>query len=237
MITSSSEPVTSSSPSNPSDRQPSKRSTPNTGVWRVVGPIFSARTWSATWFLAGTLFVGLWWFVLVTVLVVFGLATLVLAVGVPVLVAGIAVARAAVASERQRVGAIGFELPAVARFDRHTGGGWTRLRADLSDPATYRSLAHVLMLFVLGPIWFSLTVTAWAVPLSLIATPLMLAVGFEPSASAEAWDWEITIDSMTQAGIIAAVGVVLLPITPRLIAAMAGAHGRIVEGFVKGAGR
>ena len=226
MAMQSSEPVSTSLPS------PSPSSTSSTGVERVIGPIVAARTWSATWFLVSTLFVGVWWFTLVALLLVVGLGTLILVVGAPVLAAGIGLARAAADSERRRTRAIGLSLPVAARSERLTGHGWARLRAELSHPDTYRGLTFVFLLLVLGPIWFSLTVVAWTVPLSLITTPLMLAVGFEPSASSEAGGWEITIDTMTQAGIVAAVGVLLLPLAPRFVSALAGAHRRIAEGFL-----
>ncbi len=222
---------------------PSSRQSPHTPLpsrpTGLIGPIFSARTWSDTWFLASTLFVGLWWFVLVTVLLVFGLATLVVAVGVPVLIVGFAAARAAADSERRRLETIRVHLPAAPPGPeaRPTGGGgWTRLRSELSDARNHRSLAYVGLLLVLGPIWFSLTVTAWTVPLSLIATPLMVAAGFEPSASSAAGGWEITIDTMSQAGAVAAVGVLLLPLAPRIIAAMARSHARIAERFLMPSG-
>ena len=198
-------------------------------LMRVLQPIVSPETWSATRFLVATFFVGAWWFVAVVTLLVAGIATLIVAVGVPLLATGLSVARSAAVSERRRVRAVGVELAPPAPAAAPAGGGWKRLRSELDDPMTPRNLAHILALLTLGPIWFSLVVVAWAVPLSFLATPVMVAAGFEPTASSEAGGWEIVIDSMSEAGVIAAVGALLLPVAPRAIMAMARAHGRVAE--------
>jgi signal transduction histidine kinase len=44
----------------------------------------------------------------------------------------------------------------------------------LADPATYRRLLYVVSALVLGPIWFTALVTAWALCLGLIITPFVI---------------------------------------------------------------
>ena len=205
------------------------RGTPPNPVRRILDPLVAPDTWAATWFLLSTLFVGVWWFTLVTLLAVVGFATLILAIGVPLLLAAIAVARTAADLERGRVRTIGVDLPTPERRGRGSTGGWARLRRDLGDPDTHRSLGYVLLLLVLGPIWFSLTVTAWSIPLSLLATPIMVGLGFHPTASSEAGGWEIVIGDMTQALSVAALGAVLLPLAPRIVCRVARAHAGLAE--------
>lgn len=209
------------------------RGGPSNPMWRLLAPIVAAETWSATWFLVSTLFVGLWWFTVVAVVAVLGFATLVLGIGVPLLVASIALARAAADSERRRLATIGVELPRSGPADRPPARGWARLRSELRDPTTFRTVGHVLLLIVLGPIWFSLAVSTWSVPLSLLATPLLVGAGFHPTASSEAGGWEIAVDDMTAAGIAAALGAVLLPLAPRIIGGLARTHaglaGRLLD--------
>lgn len=192
-------------------------------------PLVASETWSATGFLLASLFVGTWWFALVLLVGVAGLATLIIGVGVPLLAATAAVARSGADLERGRVAAIGVDLPT----DHHRPpGGLGRaalLRWELGNKQTGRNLGYLLLLFLLGPIWFSLTVVAWTVPLSFVATPLMLALGFEPTASSVAGGWEISIDSMPVAVLIAAAGAVMLPLAPRLVMAMARSQGRMAE--------
>lgn len=199
---------------------------------RVVNPIVSRETWTATGFLLATLFVGVWWFLIVTLLAIAGFASLVLVVGVPLVIAAAAVARGAAALERERLATIDVDLDPVVEGPPADLAGWARLRWELANPATYRNVAYIFLAFILGPVWFSLTIVCWSVPISFIATPLLVAIGFEPTASSQAGDWEIAIDSMGQASAIAAAGLVLLPAAPRFIAAMARAHGRIARGLL-----
>lgn len=196
---------------------------------RVLKPIISQETWSATGFLLSTLFVGVWWFIIVTLVIVVGFTTVILGIGIPLLALACTLARTAADAERRRLRAIGVDLSAGVRRPQAEQSGWSRLRSDLRDPETYRNLAYVWLLLVLGPIWFSLTVVAWTVPLSFLLTPALVAVGFEPTASSEAGNWEIVIDTWPQAGAVAAVGAMLVPLAPRMVAKMARAHGRFSE--------
>ncbi|MCP5033573.1 MAG: hypothetical protein GY939_17370 [Actinomycetia bacterium] len=199
---------------------------------RVLAPIFSSETWSATGFLLATLLVGVWWLVITVVLVAVGFATLVLAIGVPILAAVAAVLRTAARSERGRLRAVGIDVAGQDPERRGNATGWERLIGESKDPTNYRRLTFFLLMVPVGSAWLSLTIVAWVVPLALLSTPAMLALGYEPTASSEAGEWEIRTDSMTQAGIIATVGMILLPLAPRIVRRMVGLHGRLANALL-----
>ena len=198
--------------------------------YSMVRSIVSRHTWKTTAFLLSTLFVGIWWFAVTIVLLVTGLATAIILIGIPILVFGFRAIRGGALTERWRVGSmLGVDIDEPRRRHAH-GMGWVeRLRHDASDPDSWKSLAYLWLLLPLGSIWFSLTMVAWAVPLSFLATPLLLLAGIEPTAGSAAGGWEYRISTMPQALAVAAVGVVLLPLVPLVIRAMGRAHAGVAS--------
>ncbi len=61
---------------------------------------------------------------------------------------------------------------------------------------------------------FTVTITVWAVPLSLLAMPVLLAVGIEPTARIASRDWELAITTWGPAIICAVVGLLLVVPVP-----------------------
>ncbi len=135
-------------------------------------------------------------------------------------------------TERGRLRAAGLTVPEPV--DRRTSAGtnWSGLQAELRDPGTARRLLYAVLALPVGVATFTIAAVAWLVPLSFIVTPFLVAIGIEPTASSEAGDWEITIDTLTTANAIAVAGLLLLPVAPRIVRATLGWHARLIGGLL-----
>jgi hypothetical protein len=164
-----------------------------------------------------------------------GVGTLPIWLGLPILVATLAAARGFAALERRQVAAVtGRPLPAPAYLSRE-GGGVARA---LSDPQSWRDLAHALVSFPLRVITFCLAVT-WT-------------VGGVGELLYATWSWPIPrdegedglLDLMfgidSRAADIAfntAIGVVLLATAPPVIRALAAAQTGLARALLGGGQR
>ena len=102
----------------------------------------------------------------------------------------------------------------------------------LGDPATWRDLLYLFLLFPLGIVWFTLLVIVFSLPLALIATPLTIR-WWEPfSFASEGWRW-LVIDTTGEALVAAAIGVFLLFLVPAVVKGMAAIHGAIASALLE----
>lgn len=174
----------------------------------------------------------MFWFAATISLVVSGAATLIIVVGIPLAMAAVRTIRAGGRSERRRVGRyLGVDILEPVETAPSEGG--LRGVADAARHTdTRRTLFYLIALLPYGVVWASIAVVAWAVPLGLLSTPALLAAGFEPTASSAAGGWEVVIDTMPQAWMIAALGAALLPLTPRVIRHTANAAARFATAWL-----
>lgn len=199
---------------------------------RLFGPITSHETWAATGFLLSSLALGIFWFTVTVTLLVTGAATLVAVIGIPISLAAWRLVRAGAAGERRRVGrGLGVAIAEPPSVDGQSTG-WQRLSRETSDPTNRRSAGYLVGLLPYGVLGFATTVAAWVVPLGLLSTPILVAIGINPAASSQSAGWEIVIDSMPQALWIAVAGAVLLPVAPRVIRRVADAHVRFARNWL-----
>ncbi len=177
-------------------------------------------------YLLATLPVGLFWFLSLWVLLAVGLSLAVLWIGLPILRLALGAVRIGADGERRFVKwGLGVSVPVPPRADTGEARWWS---ARLADPATWREAIYLMLLLPLGVVWFSLVTIALAVPLTMLATPLTYR--FFPSGQfsfvSEGWRWVI-IGSFTKALLVAALGLLLLAIVPRVVRGLAGLHGTI----------
>lgn len=203
-----------------------------TVLGRILGPITSRRTWSATAFLVASAFAGAFWFATTIALVVFSAATLVIVIGIPLAMAAARTINAGGRSERRRVGRhLGVDI-ADPGAPTPSGGGVRGVADAARDVDTRRTFFYLVALLPCGVVWASVAVVAWAVPLGLLSTPALVAAGVEPTASSVAGGWEVAVDSMAQAWAIAAVGTALLPLAPRVIRHTADGAARLATSWL-----
>jgi signal transduction histidine kinase len=171
---------------------------------------WSPRTWRATANAALDLPYGI---VAGTVLVVglsFGLALLVLVVGVAVLAFTLVVARWLGRVFRAKLdGVLLAHVDGRPPLPRESG--WRLFVAPLRSPGHWKELAHGLLMLGLGPLWFALVVSFWSLALAVLGFPLYSA----RIPDGPAVDWHLlgtTYDPRDLSGRIVAggLGVVLL---------------------------
>jgi signal transduction histidine kinase len=186
---------------------------------RYFSPLARSRTYLETADLLLDLVVGVLWFSVFTTLIATGGSLLITLIGLPILTATFYLARAAAHLERLRVGAfLRTEIEPPLRKPAKGDSLWHRLVAPFADRTTWKELFYLwLVQPVQGLVNFCVTVTAWAIPLWAITLPI-----YATHEHPELWNGE-KIDNWGEIIPVAIVGVILLPLVPRIIHALARA--------------
>ncbi len=173
---------------------------------------WSPRTWRATANTGLDLVYG----PVVGVILISGLALgfglLVVVVGVFVVAATLIVARFCGSLFRAKLsGVLLVDVPGRPSVVNEAAGFWRRTYDVLRSPGRWKELLHGLLMMVLGPFWFVLVTTAWALAVSLVTFPLY--AGRVPDGPAVQWHLVGTdLDARGMAGRILAglLGVLML---------------------------
>lgn len=188
------------------------------------GPASAARRSGAARAVAELLYVtsgfslGIVWFTVLVTFLAVGIGTAVVTIGVPLLAFTLLLWRWGANTERERAALVlGAPIPRPPR-PTPTGGFLARWRARASDRATWKELAHLLLLLPVGVISGSIVVGAWSAALAAVAAPALssaapdqsLLGGLSPAALA----------GVAIGGLLIAAAAVL--ITRALAAACAG---------------
>ena len=198
-------------------------------VGRVLAPLRQVRTLTATIYLLLSMFVGLTWHVILAVGLTVGVGTLIIWVGVFVLALTLLAWRGGAWLERRWVGAmLGVHIPDPYR-PLPDGSLWRRARVLASDPATWKDLAYLVVLFPLGLIWFVVTTTVWTLALGLLTAPLWYWIPadggialFENGVRAN-----LVLDTLPEAILAGVAGAALCVAAAWVVKGMAIAHGAV----------
>ena len=102
----------------------------------------------------------------------FGFGTAVTLIGIPVLIGAMWAWRWLADLERRLIGRlVGVEISSPYRPDPVGGRWWRRVAARISDPATWKDLAFLLLQLPLGILSFTVTVTVLSLGLGLLLAP------------------------------------------------------------------
>jgi len=195
---------------------------------------FALETWAATGYLVLTLFVGTFWFAVLVTGVSVGLGLVIIWVGLPVLAATLLVARVGARAERALIRAtLGVDIASPYRPPRR-GSAWQHALALLTDPATWKDLVYLLLLMPLGVVWTVLVTVAWSIPIGLISAPAWYRV--PPGAQASLFTVGdtplVVIDTLGEALLALAAGLLLLAVVPPVVRALATGHAAIARGLL-----
>jgi signal transduction histidine kinase len=187
------------------------RAGPAITVARVLGPVFSARTWLAMVYLVSGLFIAVFSFVMAVVGIVLGVGLLPVAlIGLPVLVFTLVGCGYYAELERRR--AVLMLDQAFASPAKRAPAGpalWQRARAILLDPVRWRQAAGAVLVLPVTVVGFAVATSAWSISLALIVLP---AYNSDlPQGGASAFGWVLK-------GTPALVGAVLAGIVLGLLA-------------------
>ncbi|MCG3757355.1 sensor domain-containing protein [Amycolatopsis sp. Poz14] len=178
--------------------------------------------------------IGILSFTLIVTLGSAGLGTIVVWLGVPLLALLVLFARTAGRVERGRV----FALLDVYIDDPYLplppSGQKQRWLTRLKDPATWRDLSYLFLLFPLGLVEFVLVVTVWAVSLGLVTLPIYYRFLPDGVYAFPSYDVQwFVVDSTVAALPWAALGVLFAAIAVALTKGLAALHAAFAAGFLR----
>jgi signal transduction histidine kinase len=204
------------------------------GVGRALAPLLRPRTLTATIYLLTSMFIGLTWHVVLAVGLTVGVGTLVIWVGVFVLALTVLAWRGGAWLERRWLRAtLGVDIPDPYRPPTE-GSPWRRARVVASDPATWKDLAYLVVLFPLGVVWFVVTTTLWTSALGLLTAPLWFWIPDDGGVALLA-DGErglLVIDTLPEALLAAVAGAALCVAAAWAVKGMAAAHGAVAAALL-----
>jgi hypothetical protein len=166
----------------------------------VYRPVVQGRTWLIAAYLLVSVAIGTFWFIVFAVGISVGVPLSLIYVGLFVLAALPVVARFGARVERTVVRAVFGVVIAPSYRKSQAGSRLRRARIAVTDPATWKDIAYLVLLFPLGTGWSFLVATVGGQVLSMAALPLYfyllpdrrvgwLAVG---DFTADAW-WKIAL--------------------------------------------
>jgi signal transduction histidine kinase len=175
-------------------------------IKRLLSPIRESRTYLRILYLLLALPLGVIEFSGLVTALSFGFGTAVTLIGIPVLIATVWAWRWMADLERGIVRRlIGTEIPSPYRPDPQGGRWWRRVGARLSDPATWKDLAFLLLQLPLGIIAFTVTVTVLGLGLGLLFAP-----AYYWTMGNSDWIASVNLDTLPEAIAAVPVGALIL---------------------------
>jgi signal transduction histidine kinase len=175
-------------------------------IERLIRPIFDARTYGRILYLLLALPLGIAEFTFLVTAISFGFGTAITLIGIPVLIGTVWAWRWLAELERRLIGQlVGVEIPSPYRPDPEGGRWWRRVAARLSDPATWKDLAFLLLQLPVGILSFTVAVTVLGVGLGALFAP-----AYYWALPDGEWLTAIQIDTLGEALAVAPAGALIL---------------------------
>jgi signal transduction histidine kinase len=176
------------------------------GIERLIRPIFDARSYGRILYMLLALPLGIAEFTLLVTAISVGIGTAVTLIGIPVLIGTVWAWRWIADLERRLIGRlIGVEIPSPYRPDPAPEHWWTRIAARLSDPATWKDLAFLLLQLPLGILSFTIAVSVLGVGLGGLLAP-----AYYWALSDGTWIAAIHVDTLGEALAVVPLGALVL---------------------------
>jgi signal transduction histidine kinase len=145
-------------------------------------------------------------FVFLVTAISFGFGTAITLIGIPVLIGTVYAWRWVAQFERRLIrDLIGIEIPSPYRPDPVGGRWWSRLTARLSDPATWKDLAFLLLQLPLGILSFTVTVAVLGGGIGTLLEPVF----YLSVSDATSLGW-IDVNSLAAAIALVPLGALIL---------------------------
>ncbi|MEZ5222750.1 MAG: sensor domain-containing protein [Ilumatobacteraceae bacterium] len=194
----------------------------------LFGPLATPRPWKQTLHLLLDLPLGIAWFTWVVTMLSVGGGLAVTVIGIPLLALTVVSGRWIGTVERGRSRLFLDDDPPTPA-PMHTASGWLALtKAGLGDGPGWKGLAYGVLMLPWGIITFTVAVTIWSTALGLVTTPTYAWA--LPDDGLQFGSYELTGPGKwgAYAGCLV-LGLALLAVTPRVIAAMAEGDRRLVR--------
>ncbi len=187
------------------------------------------RAGSAVLFLLSSFPLGLFWFVVLITLLLVGLALTIVWVGLPILALAFALCIVGAGTERWRLAALlGARVPSPYR-PLPRGSFFARLRSRATDPALWRGLLYLLLLFPIGLIEL-VVVLVMALAAVLAAYPLWFWT--LPEGQSVMWTGAFLADTAPEALVVTLVGLVALTATAVFALEVVRVHAALGEALL-----
>jgi signal transduction histidine kinase len=176
-------------------------------------------------------------FALAITLTLAGIGTAAVWIGVPILMVATMLWRGAAQLERGWLRTtLGVDIPEPYRKPAPDARLMRRWRGKIADPATWRDMAYVVMRLPLSIIGFALTTALWAIPLSLISLPIVIAA--TPAGSTNLvlpnlHGGVIEINTVAEALPVAILGVPILFLVIKMTRRVAQLHAVIAAALLR----
>jgi signal transduction histidine kinase len=145
--------------------------------WHPLAMAASSLTWRSALYLAVSLAFGLGWFVVLAVGLALSVGLLIIWVGVPLLALLMVAWRFGAVLERRLVrAAFGVPIPSPYRPLPAGRNPLAKLRSMAADPATWKDLLYLAVLFPITLVEFVVSVAVWAGTGTLLFLPVVVAV-------------------------------------------------------------
>jgi signal transduction histidine kinase len=180
--------------------------------------LVSAEPWLAWLFMILSFAVGLFWFVVLVVLIATGAGLAVTLVGLPLLAGTLILWTYGARLERFRVNSIlGTHITNPYR-PLPEGSNWVRFKARALDPYTWLDLLYLFLLFPIGIAEFVIAITSVSIVGGMLKMPLYYHIGSGPDFFTR------QIDTLPEALAVALLGLPLLLLVPYVLVGVGRGH-------------
>ena len=154
-------------------KTPARPASAEKGAWRQFFDVYlDPRTYTSVFFLLLSLATGVIYFTFVVTGMSLSVGLAVLIIGVPFFLAFIGLSRVLSLAEGRLIEATtGERMPRRPVHPGPPAGFWSRVGQMLADLRTWTTLAYFALMLPLGIVYFTLSVSALAISLSLIFAP------------------------------------------------------------------
>jgi len=211
-------PVTLAMPGPAAARQPKH------GFFGVLGDI---RAYAALLYMLVSLVTGIFYFTWAMTGLCLSAGLIVLIIGIPFMAAFLLSARGIALIEGRIIeGLLGERMPRRGAFFRRDLGLWGGFKALFGDRTTWTTILYMILKLPLGIIYFTITIVLIALPLTLIAEPVLYYVFNVPFIQTEHHAYYLPNWTMP---VIVMGGFLLLVVTLHIVRGLGRLHGRYAK--------
>jgi signal transduction histidine kinase len=195
-------------------------------IARLASDILDPRTYGRIGYLFVALPLGIIEFSFLVTAISFGIGAAVTLIGIPVLIFTVYAWRWLAGLERQVIGALtGVVIPSPYHAERPGASWWDRLKARLSDPATWKDLVFLLFQLPLGIASFVIATVVLGVAAGLLLAPAYYWAG---SDGLEILDLGLfQVDTLGEALAVVPVGAVVAFVGIPALGALGRLYGQL----------
>ncbi|HEY7485800.1 MAG TPA: sensor domain-containing protein [Streptosporangiaceae bacterium] len=191
--------------------------------WRPIDMLRDPLTWRAAVYLLVSMAVGLFWFIFLTVGITLSLALLLIWVGVPLLALVMIVWRGGAMLERLLMkAAFDIKIPSPYRPLPPGRNPFRKWGALAGDPATWKDLVYLALLFPITMAEFIVSVFTWSTTVVLLTLPVTVLFGNSLQITTDKWVY--TVDDPLEALPWSLVGALCLVIALYIVRVLGVAH-------------